>query len=116
MRTPGVFLIRVYGNYSIKGRRIPLDVSWKPELVLGAGFKLPLNFHGAATIFGKFSVGVKPTLKNALEQINQLRKPEGLEPLPDGVVCEKVDLKAIPPAYTLSLSVLPTPDPPTDPD
>jgi hypothetical protein len=66
--------------------------------------------RGKVTVFGAFSFGIRPTLKNAVEEINRLRGADGLGPLPDGFVCEKVDPKGLPPSYALSLSVLSTED------
>jgi hypothetical protein len=116
VQTPGVFLVSIRGRYSLNGRSVPLDVSHKPESILGVGFKLPADFHGTFYVYGKFSIGARPTLKNAIEEINRLRRAERLEPLSDGVVCERLDAKHLPPEYALSLSVLPTADQSTDRD
>jgi hypothetical protein len=105
VQTDGVFLVSIRGRYSLNGRSIRLDVSHKPKSILGMGFKLPLTFQGKITIHGSYSFGVRPTMKNAIEEVNRLRKPDGLEPLPNEVVCERVDAKHLPPKYALSLSV-----------
>jgi hypothetical protein len=116
VRTHGVFLINTLGRYSVEGRSIPLNVNHRPEEILSAGFKLPPTLRGKITIHGSFSIGVKPTVKNAIEEINLLRKPDELGPLPSGVVCEAVDAKAIPPTYRVILHTPSVEDHPIAPD
>ena len=114
-RTPGVFLISTDGRYVLNGKAVPLSVSHKQAEILSPVFRLPRSFRGVIKVHGAFSVGIRPTTKNAIEEINRLRKPEGLEKLPGDVICEKVDDRRIPPLYRLALSVESAEDHPTSP-
>jgi|GEM_PF-5311554 len=118
LRTPGVRSIRISGNYLNKRGLVRFDRLYNAKKIIEGGetLEIPLTLTGTVSIHGAYSHGVKPTVKNAVEEINYLRRADGLEPLPADVVCERVDARAFPPDYWITLSALPKVDQSTSPD
>jgi hypothetical protein len=104
-QTPDVFLISVQTTRTDDGP--PVD-NYRPAQILSGEFKLSKMSEGAVRIkVWGYLASKKITEEDVIEDVNRLRKFEGLEPLPDGFVCEKVDVRQPVPSYRLSLSILP---------
>jgi hypothetical protein len=79
------------GEYIRGGEAVSFSNPYRPGEIAGAKFILPLGLKGSATIWGLLSREARTTKGNVIREINLLRKAEGLDDLPKGVECEKVD-------------------------
>ena len=103
MRTPDAIAVRIYGQF-FDGKTIrPFDKHYKPEDLSKPDFQLPKTLQAKMSLYGLLPTNSAPPKELVIDDLNRARKYLGLDPLPDGFVCGKLDGRRVRPEYRLDL-------------
>jgi len=89
IETPDLIWVRICGTYAdpnAGGKQADFDrYLATPYLSQQLANRIPSDLCVTRLeVFGNYAIGARPTVENALAELNLLRKAQGLAPFPDG--------------------------------